>query len=418
MDNFTHSLIGISIAEGFIQAHSEKPGFKNHRGLLWFISALANNIPDLDFLYAQWILHVPGLDKLQQMKLSALVHHRGFTHTFLFAVPQALVVFLCIRFFLRRRFQEMSVILRRTTFFLCLLGPLVHLFADFWNSYGVHPYWPISKKWVYGDFIFIIEPWLWIFLILPVINYTKNLKWNFIPLLLFFCIQSVVLFSGYVHWAMSLFFLLTSLWLLGYARKYTLRNVFFFHISLIALFLGNNYWISQLVKRFVRQQIPVQDSSSTIHDISAFPMPANPLCWITQTVETTKDSYISRKAVISLLPRTLPPFHCLAFQSSKQTFPLTKTQLPHRPGLQWIGEYQKPLKELQDLHKKSCAFFHFLQFSRIPAWTHKDGFIFGDLRFDRSEKMDFSKFKLDSFTPCKELGHEIRWETELINKIY
>ena len=36
------------------------------------------------------------------------------------------------------------------------LGAVLHIFVDSWNSYGVHPFWPISSRWIYGDFVFIL----------------------------------------------------------------------------------------------------------------------------------------------------------------------------------------------------------------------------------------------------------------------
>ena len=39
-----------------------------------------------------------------------------------------------------------------------------HLVLDSWNTYGVHPFWPVDSRWYYGDAIFIFEPWLWLLL--------------------------------------------------------------------------------------------------------------------------------------------------------------------------------------------------------------------------------------------------------------
>ena len=36
-----------------------------------------------------------------------------------------------------------------------MCGTLLHLGMDFLNSYGVHPFWPIQNRWVYGDSVFI-----------------------------------------------------------------------------------------------------------------------------------------------------------------------------------------------------------------------------------------------------------------------
>jgi hypothetical protein len=52
------------------------------RKRLWWISALANNVPDLDVLLRAGHGH----------KLDYLLQHRGFTHTFVCVVPQALLL--------------------------------------------------------------------------------------------------------------------------------------------------------------------------------------------------------------------------------------------------------------------------------------------------------------------------------------
>ena len=42
-----------------------------------------------------------------------------------------------------------------------LLG---HLLMDTANSYGTHLFYPFSSRWVYGDAVFVLEPWLWVIL--------------------------------------------------------------------------------------------------------------------------------------------------------------------------------------------------------------------------------------------------------------
>ena len=77
MDNLTHALIGIIAAETAIAWRSQKHkdiSFRLRR-YLWFASAAANNIPDVDFIYSN----------ISGPELGYLLHHRGYTHTFLAA---------------------------------------------------------------------------------------------------------------------------------------------------------------------------------------------------------------------------------------------------------------------------------------------------------------------------------------------
>ncbi len=34
---------------------------------------------------------------------------------------------------------------------MAVVGVLLHLGMDALNSYGVHPYWPLNNRWMYGD---------------------------------------------------------------------------------------------------------------------------------------------------------------------------------------------------------------------------------------------------------------------------
>ncbi len=40
-----------------------------------------------------------------------------------------------------------------------LLG---HLLMDTANGYGTHLFYPFSAGWIYGDAVFVLEPWLWV----------------------------------------------------------------------------------------------------------------------------------------------------------------------------------------------------------------------------------------------------------------
>ena len=55
-------------------------------------------------------------------------------------------------------------------------GRELHLAMDFANNYGVHPFWPLSGRWFYGDTIFIIEP-LWLVLLIPVLAHRLERRW-------------------------------------------------------------------------------------------------------------------------------------------------------------------------------------------------------------------------------------------------
>ena len=48
----------------------------------------------------------------------------------------------------------------------CFLGTLSHPLLDLMNTYGVRLLEPLSHRWFYGDTLFIVDPWIWIALII------------------------------------------------------------------------------------------------------------------------------------------------------------------------------------------------------------------------------------------------------------
>ena len=154
MDNVTHTLAGLLLAEAalLLHARSAQPASGGVRTAACVVSMTANNLPDLDFLY------VP----ITGGKLGYLLHHRGHTHTLAAGLPCALIVLLGLWLVLRlrrRRFGGREWALLGA---LAVIGPICHLALDFSNNYGVHPFWPFNDAWYYGDAVFIIEPWFWV----------------------------------------------------------------------------------------------------------------------------------------------------------------------------------------------------------------------------------------------------------------
>ena len=48
----------------------------------------------------------------------------------------------------------------------CFIGVLSHPLLDLMNTYGVRLFEPPSHRWFYGDVLFIIDPWIWIAIII------------------------------------------------------------------------------------------------------------------------------------------------------------------------------------------------------------------------------------------------------------
>src|SRR6476659_9478520 len=112
MDSITHLVSGACTGELILGRKLGK------RALL--IGALANSIPDIDFIAGAWLSQAENL-----------LAHRGFTHSFLFLV---LISPLCgfIAYYLHRRHD---VSLKKWILFFAF-EIFLHLFLDVFNSYG------------------------------------------------------------------------------------------------------------------------------------------------------------------------------------------------------------------------------------------------------------------------------------------
>ena len=148
MDNITHSLVGVALAD----LAMGRRGTKAQRPLFVGAGIIAANLPDLDLAYS-WITPPP---------IGYLLHHRGHTHTVVGLVVLALMLGFAYRFLPSVRKMRPSGQLR---FWLLIAIALAsHLVLDSLNSYGVHPFYPIDNAWYFGDSLFILEPSLWLIL--------------------------------------------------------------------------------------------------------------------------------------------------------------------------------------------------------------------------------------------------------------
>jgi inner membrane protein len=158
MDNVTHALAGCLVAAAAVQSTERRDGALSpaFRWGAYTLGVVTAELPDADLFYSgAWT----GMGKL-----GYLLHHRGHTHTVLFAIASALVVW-GLALALRRDLRAARP--ARVLLMLSLIGSLSHVALDYTNSYGVHPWWPVDNRWVYGDAVFIIEPWFWIIALAP-----------------------------------------------------------------------------------------------------------------------------------------------------------------------------------------------------------------------------------------------------------
>jgi inner membrane protein len=147
MDNLTHSLIGLAAA---------KAGLERLSPATTTLCVLAANAPDADIV----ALIFGG-------RWAFLHHHRGITHSIVGSMALALA--LPLIFYLGDRL--LSLIRARPPkvrpvglLVASLIVTATHPLMDWTNNYGVRLLLPWSSRWFYGDFVFILDPFLWVVL--------------------------------------------------------------------------------------------------------------------------------------------------------------------------------------------------------------------------------------------------------------
>ncbi|WP_157981812.1 metal-dependent hydrolase [Aliidiomarina soli] len=110
---------------------------------------------------------VPDIDGLILLDdYAALAHRRGVTHGIaaLIVLPLLVTSLLLLwdRWVRRRRNPDARPAQAGQLFLLTALGVSLHLFFDWLNNYGVRLLMPFDDRWLYGDVLFIIDPWLWL----------------------------------------------------------------------------------------------------------------------------------------------------------------------------------------------------------------------------------------------------------------
>jgi len=145
LDNLTHSLVGALLGRMGLKrlSPSAMPGV-----------IVAANLPDIDSFIAK------------PLGLSARTFHRGFTHGIGGLVTMPFVAVAIIWIWEKLRPGKEGPLKLGGLLLACFIGVLSHPMLDFLNTYGVRLLEPFSHRWFYGDTLFIVDPWIWLMLIL------------------------------------------------------------------------------------------------------------------------------------------------------------------------------------------------------------------------------------------------------------
>lgn len=415
VDNVTHSLLGAAIAQaaclpGVVRALDPRSGGLSERqmsaarSLFMFTSVLANNLPDSDLLLVPL---TPGA-------LGYLLHHRGHTHVLLAVLPLALLALLAA--LVLRAFPVIKSLPReiwKSVFVLALIGNAAHIGADFMNSYGVHPFWPFSNDWYYGDSVFIIEPLFWITLGGYVATRSKSLVARALPAVFVGAIVAFGLKVGLLPWPALTALGATAAWTVLAGVVLFRQRPWAHAVStalLVSALVGTFFVLGDKAKAHVRAEMSVRAPGHDLLDVVSDPLPSNPFCWNILTVEripahlaasakTSGETVLTRSGRLALFPQVFPLASCPRREGMGVA--LQPSTVVANGTLAFDGEASFPLEATRVRVQADCALHAWTRFARVPLFT------FGpeaahDLRYARHQTNSFSRMEISSEPPVPE----------------
>lgn len=372
MDNLTHSLFGAAVAEAYIQTKIPAAP-KGTRRLLYTTSILANNCPDFDFL----------LGLVDNTSLGYLLNHRGWTHTVVGAFLQSLLLVAIFYTVLNWRQSPLKESLKHIAA-LALVGCQTHMLLDFFNSYGVHPFWPLDTSWFYLDSVFIIEPLLWIvlcglwlrtkswtgLLLIPIVlAYVYGWQRDLVPLPVLVAPSLLMLFCFVLYKKLS-------------EKPKSLLALALFTV-IVLTFWGHQ----KLARGKVLEQLGLSSSAQTL-DVVLTSLPSNPTCWFFLAPQLNGTNYQVLAGSVALYGSAQ---NCRTWSMGKSLAPNftppANTQTVHFRGA-WVA----PLEELRPL-LKSCQVASWFKFARVPFWSQG---VLNDLRFAIRDEQNFTTLLVPS----------------------
>jgi inner membrane protein len=375
LDNFTHTLVGLLVGEAAAQRAGTAQGRLppgTHRNLLIGTLVVGSNLPDADLVYS-------GLDA---GRLGYLLQHRGYTHTVVGALVAAALMYGACELWLRYRRLVPSRAERLWLLAAALTGPLLHLAMDFTNSYGVHPFWPFYDGWLYGDSVFILEPLLWAAAAPLVFQLRTRAARAFVAAVL---VGGILLafVTGFVPPASCLALIALTAAMLLVGRLAQPRTALALGITawlaVTAIFAAAGRAAAARLESYALSHFP---RAAPVDDVLT-PMPSDPVCWEALLIQLEGDTYVVRRAMLSLAPHWLRAARCPNLNLAAPTVvPLHAVADPGSDSLTWRGEFSMPRRDLEVLAATNCEAAAFLRFARAP-WAAENPlyWLLGDLRF-------------------------------------
>lgn len=371
------------------------------------LGIVAAEFPDSDLVYAG--------ARLGMGNLGYLLHHRGHTHTVVFATVSAVLLYVVTRWWWRRGTpvtntgDDVAVVERtrapyeRALLGLALVGTWSHLLLDWTNSYGVHPFWPLDNRWMYGDAVFIIEPWLWVAVIPPLLFGPRSRGGRIVLVLLLVAILAFGAVSGAVaRGPLAVLTVAAVVWCAvqwwlrrrgdaatpGVTRtRGHVRSGIAAWVAATLVFTG----ASRAAKADVAAQ--VAEKELMVDDIVVAPAPGDPMCWTALVVTRGDGRYRVTSALAA--PVAGQPVATCESRYAGAASPVGGDALELQPGatipapfastasVAWRRTWSAADGELATLAGARCEVAEALRFMRVPVWDARPdgGVLLADARF-------------------------------------
>jgi inner membrane protein len=387
VDNFTHAFVGAAMAECALPTDA----LSRTRAVFMCVGVVAANAPDVDLFYSG-IIEEP---------LGYLLHHRGHSHTVLGLGALGILIWSGLRIT-----PQVWRAVRGTEFraMLLIAAALVsHLLMDTANGYGTHLFYPLSTRWVYGDSVFVLEPWLWAILG-ATLTLNADRRWRALPALLSIFLIGALAYIGLLPPSVLAVMLgvvaAAAVGVRLWNRKQRAITVLLATTAIFIVMAG----LSRVVKAEARRAAAGLAGGDII-DTVADANPGVPWCWAVLTLQRaagSADTLIARRATLSLLPGLWPATSCasarLATQWSRdasrggngETSPELEER--RRAAIVWHRVWRIDVEPLRALDVANCRVGAWLQFGRVPYVA--DGMI-RDLRFENPIGQNFTPMRVD-----------------------
>ena len=342
---------------------------------------IAANAPDIDLLYNGVI----------EQPLGYLLHHRGHSHR---SWPRRARDADLVRLTLAAGAPGLRGMEGRCLSLIsaALLG---HLLMDTANSYGTHLWYPFSSGWVYGDAVFVLEPWLWALLgaTLAMNAGRFGACCRVLTLAPIGALVQVGLLQAGVL-AVLLGVVGAGAFSVRRWPRQTRAAAALIATAAIAVVMSG---VSRAAKAQARGAIAAHDGE--VIDVVADANPGVPWCWavmVLQKANNRPDALVATRATLSLLPGVWPAASCASARLSAGW----ATEVRASDAVVWHRRWDIDVGMLRTVYEGNCRARAWLQFGRVPYVSTAR---IVDLRFENPIGQNFTPMALDDAAgarPC------------------